>query len=172
MLKKLLNRPHNKQTINEIIEFVNGKQEIFDELIETFLSNNTRVSQITSWAIGRIVEKHPQLADKHHNLLISHLKSNTAHNAVRRNIVRIYQTASIPSDIEGKLYQLCFNFISDPKEAIAIRVFSMTICERLALKYPELVHELVTCIHAHLANGSAGFQNRGTKIIDKLSRLD
>ncbi len=73
MLNGLKNRPLNKQTINDIINFVDGKQEVFDELVETFLSNNTRVSQLTSWAVGHITEQHPQLVDKHHKLLIANL---------------------------------------------------------------------------------------------------
>ena len=171
MLNGLKNRPLNKQTINDIINFVDGKQEVFDELVETFLSNNTRVSQLTSWAVGHITEQHPQLVDKHHKLLIANLQSRAAHNAVRRNIVRIYQTAHIPEDIEGELSEICYKYVANPKEVTAIRVFSMTICERIAIKYPELVPELIDTIQGHLAYGSAGFKNRGSKILNKLQNL-
>jgi hypothetical protein len=43
----------------------------------------------------------------------------------------------------------------------------MTVCERIAIKYPELNQELQSAIEATLPYGSAGMKNRGLKILKK-----
>lgn len=171
MLNQLVKKANNKKTINDIVDFVGDNQEDFDELIHHFISGNTRVAQLVSWAIGDVAEKYPHLVESHHHIFLKKLADDSVHNSVRRNVVRIYQTVSIPEEIEGELYEKCINQILDPKEAIAIKVFSMTVCERIAMRYPDLIPELCDAIASQLPNGSAGIKNRGSKILKKLQSI-
>jgi len=56
-------------------------------------------------------------------------------------------------------------------EAIAIRVFSMTVCANITFKYPSLAQELIPVIEEHIPHGSAGFRARGAKLLKQLKTL-
>jgi hypothetical protein len=170
MLSQLIAKPNTKQTINEIIDFVGDSPELFAELMEHFSNGSSRVSQTTSWALGHIGESKPWLITTYHKQLLHQLQDKSKHNAVRRNIVRIYQTCEIPEEIEGELYTMGLHFVLDPKEAIAVRAFSMRICERIATKYPELIPELIDALQSVLPNASSGLKNRGTHTIQALQK--
>jgi len=170
MLSQLITKPNNKQTVREIIDFVGNSPALFEELMDYFIHGSSRVSQTTSWALGCIGEQSPALIAPYHTILLAHLQDNTKHNAVRRNIVRIYQTCPIPEEIEGELYEHCMSYILNPNEAIAIKAFSMTVCERIAQKYTDLIPELIDAITSVLPTGSAGVKNRGMHTITRLTK--
>ena len=61
MLKDLISKPNNKQTILEIINFLGDSPKLFAELMECFIAGSSRVSQTTSWALSHIGEQKPEL---------------------------------------------------------------------------------------------------------------
>jgi hypothetical protein len=100
--------------------------------------------------------------------LISHLKKPDLRNAVKRNTIRLLQFISVPKPLEGVISQICFDFLQNRKEPIAVRVFSMTVLANLVEKQPGLKSELRIIIEDELPYGSAGFLSRGKKILKKL----
>jgi hypothetical protein len=170
MLSLLITKPNNKQTINEIIDLVGHSPALFEELMEYFVNGSSRVSQTTSWALGHIGELQPELIAPYHKILLLQLQDKTNKGAVRRNIVRIYQTCPIPEEIEGEIYELAMHFMLDYNEAIAIRAFSMRICDHISRKYPELISELLDAIRSILPGASSGLKNRGQNTIRDLTK--
>ena len=71
---------------------------------------------------------------------------------------------------QGVVYDICFNYMIDPKEAVAIRAFSMTVCANICKEVPELCEEMLTVIPYLLENGSSGLCNRGNKVMDLLKK--
>ena len=116
-----------------------------------------------------IADKHPFLIKPYLPLLVKQLH-NPKHDAVKRNVLRILQFIDIPDEVMGELADLCFNFLTSSKEAIAIKVFAMTILERIVRQYPELTQELIIIIEDQMPYGSAGFKSRGTKILKALKK--
>ncbi|MFY0643334.1 MAG: hypothetical protein JXR19_02600 [Bacteroidia bacterium] len=161
---------NNKPTNLKLVNYVGNDPKRFKELMEVFLGADLQLTQITSWAISECTEVYPHLIAPYHSQLMDSLNKDQRHGAIRRNIVRIYQYADIPEDIEGQLFNLCINFIIDPTEAIAVKAFSMTVCERIAVKYPDLIPELKICIESQLDNASAGVKNRGQKILHRFEK--
>ena len=170
MLKDLISKPNNKQTILEIIDFVGDSPESFAELMECFIAGSSSVSQTTSWALSHIGEQKSELIAPHHVNLLAQLQDKPKQGAVRRNIVRIYQTCPIPGEIEGELYEACMGYVLDSKDAIAIKAFSMTVYEQIALKYPDLIPELIDALKSVVPTGSAGIKNRGMHTINRLTK--
>lgn len=170
MLAELVRLPHTKETINTIIDFIGDDQAIFKEFMDYFLGEDWRITQKCSWVLGKIGEKKPHLIKPYHKRLVSKLKS-TDKGAFKRNIVRLYQYADIPEEVEGELYSQCLNFILNHSEAIAIRAFSMGVCEQVATKYTELVPELISAVEATVPNVSAGLKNRAMHTLRRLNKL-
>ena len=88
--------------------------------------------------------------------------------AVKRNVVRILQNAEIHEDLHGAVMNTCFELLADPKEAIAVRCFSMTVLDNLSKSYPEIRQELIAIIEDQLEHEpTAGFRARAKKILRK-----
>ena len=63
---------------------------------------------------------------------------------------------------------ICFEYISSPTEAIAVKAFALTILENLSKKYPEIKPELKTIIEDRWDYETAAFHSRAKKILKKL----
>ncbi len=165
--KKKLESGHNKTINNEIVAYIGNSEARFEKLLECFFSEEMRISHRSSWALGDVSLKYPQLFDKHHRALIDALKVKQNHNAIRRNVVRTYQFAEIPEEYEGELYDICFNFIADHDEQTAVKAFSLRVCERVIEKYPEMAGEMIALIKRNKTLWSSGLKNRGKKFLDR-----
>ena len=170
MLKDLNLTINTKENIAKIITYADKDTEKLKELMTYFLGDNARISQVTSWAVGHIGESQPMLFKPYHSQLLARFKNRQNHNAIRRNIARIYQFIEIPQHIESELFDLCLQAILSPYEAIAIRAFCMTIGERIATKYQELIPELTIAIESTYDTGTSGIRNRAMHTLQRLKK--
>jgi len=170
-IQTLLDSEHSKSQRDKIVDFVGEDQKKMDALMSFFLDKkwHWRYNQRASWPIGVIGLKYPNLLTSYHQKMLIAMDNHT-HDAVLRNIVRVYNDIDIPEEIEGPLFDKCFAFLTSPKFAIAIRCFAMTVLERIAMKYPGLQEELVGEIKEHMPHSSAGFKSRGSKIIARFEK--
>lgn len=169
-IKAALLQEHSKTQSLKIADYIGNSQERYDRLMELFLMEEYRVTQRAAWALQFATEAHPHLLDFHLRPVIENLQK-PVHDAVKRNTLRFLQFVDLPEDLLGLAADICFAFLDDPKEAIAIRVFAMTVCYNICLKEPELGNELRLIIEDHLPHGSAGFKSRGKKILKALKKV-
>jgi hypothetical protein len=88
---------------------------------------------------------------------------------VKRNTVRLLQYIEIPKKFHGRVADVCFQYLASNEEPIAVRVFSMTVLERIVKENPELKRELQIIIEDHLPFASAGYLSRARKVLKNLS---
>ena len=62
---------------------------------------------------------------------------------------------------------ICFEYISSPTEAIAVKAFALTVLENLSQQYPEIRSELKTIIEDRWDYESAAFRSRAKKILKR-----
>jgi len=158
---------HSKAQTNKIIQWVGSSQKRFDELVHLFLHDEYRVTQRAGWPMSYVVSAHPQLVKKHLTVLVETLRKENLHNAVKRNIVRFLQDIPIPEELHGEVMDICFSFIMDPQEAVAVKAFSLTILEKLAKDYPEIMNELKVVVEERWDYETAAFHSRAKKILKK-----
>lgn len=158
-----LHSGHSKPLTQELVEWIGNNQSRMDEFMPYFFHEEYRICQRASWTLGLVCEKHPHLIKKWMPELIAALKA-PKHDAVLRNGMRALQFLDpIPEEIEGNVYEIGFNFLGDPIIPVAIRVFSMSVCCKIALNYPELIPELIQVIEENMEYGSNGFLSRARK---------
>ena len=165
---QLLDESHTKTTTISIVEEIVGHPDKMDELICIFLTDNIRMSQRAAWPISYIAENKPEIIEQNLDKLLSKLEQPKIHDACIRNIFRALQFINIPIDLEGVVLTKAFEYLNENKSTVAVKVFCMTVLEKLASKYPDIKNELDATISNQLAEGSAAFINRGTKILKKL----
>ena len=168
-LRAAIIKEHSKKQAVLIANYIGNNQDRFDMLMHLFLTDEYRVTQRAAYAISHCTDRHLNLVIPHLPAMVEYLKDKNAHIAVRRNIVRILSQIDLPEDLMGTVATLCFDFIIDPKEAVAVKIYSMEVLYNLTLKEPGLKEELVLVIEENMAYGSAGIRSRGNKILKKLT---
>ena len=167
-LRETILEEHSKAQTNKIIKWIGSNQKRFDELFKLFLNDEYRVVQRAAWPLSYCVINHPELIKKHFTKLIKNLRKPGLHDSVKRNTVRLLQHIPIPGKLHGEVMDICFNYISDPKEKVAIKAFSLTTLENLCQQYPEIRQELKAIIEDRWDYETAAFRSRAKKILSKL----
>jgi hypothetical protein len=166
-LVKTLLQEHSRATRDRVVAYVGESPARFAELVRVFLLGPYRVTQRAAWPLAYCAEHYPELVKPHLRNILRAV-SDDSPVAVKRNVVRIFQFADIPKALQGRITEMCFAFLSNRKESVAVRAFSMTVLARIALLQPDLKNEIVILIEEQLPYGSAGFVNRGNKVLNQL----
>lgn len=170
-LKAAILQEHSKAQALLIRDYIGDNQILFDELMNHFFSNEYRVTQRAAWIMTHCTEQRPHLIQSHLAKMVSNLKDKKIHVAVKRNTVRLLQNVDIPENLMGTVADCCFNFLANPNEAVAVRIFSMSILYELCKKEPDLAGELKLIIEEFMPHGTAGFRSRGKKILKGLQKI-
>lgn len=167
--KAVLEKDHSKQTTNLIVQYIEDNPTTLAQLMELFLNGELRISQRASWPAGDLGIKQPKLFLPFLPAIIENM-DKPVHDAVLRNTTRILGHIDIPEEYLGEVYEKCFNFLSNPKQALAIRVFSMTVLTNIADTFPDLKDELIAVIEEHYPHGSAGYKSRAKRCLKQLKQ--
>lgn len=170
-IQDALLKEHSRKQAEKIRDYIEKDSKKFAELMSHFLSNNYRLAQRAAYSVNLIGEKHPELVIPYFSKMVLKLSDGTVHNSVKRNTVRLFQFIDIPKKLHSKVVETCFELLLNKNEALAIRVFSMSVLHKLCLIYPELCNELIPIIEIELSqNPSPAFISRGNKVLKSLKK--
>jgi hypothetical protein len=171
-LKQVIETEHSKNQCLKVVSYVGNNPARFKELVAVFLKGPYRTTQRAAWPLTVCVEKHPRLATPHFSVLISMTTRPNQHDAVRRNILRLFQFVSLPKKYHGKLLNICFDFLTSRTEPVAVKVFAMVVIHNIikSTGAPELGKELRIILEDELPLASAGYRSRASKIVRDLNQ--
>ena len=155
----------SKEQVIKIVKWVGKDKLRFKQLMESFLQGKDPLVKKSAWIISHCVELHPELADPWLKSMVKIMQKKGAHNAVKRNIVRILQFVDIPHKLQGVVANICFELISSIDEPIAVRTFSMTVLAKIAQDEPELKKELEIIVRQMLPYATPAFRARAKKVL-------
>lgn len=159
-------KEHSKQNSETIAAWVGASPQRVAQLIDLFLHDEYRVVQRLAQVVGKLADTHPQLVTPWLPQLVRRMNEPGVHVAVKRNVVRILQYVDIPEALHGDLMNTCFDLLADPNETVAVRVFSMTVLDKLSAQYPEIRQELKVIIEDVLEQGcTAAFRARARMVL-------
>ncbi len=168
-LRSQILKEHSKENAQKIANWIGNDQERFASLIQLFLHDEYRVVQRAAWVISMVADEHPYLISSQLDVIVHKLQEPGLPVAVKRNVVRILQTVDIPEHLQGMVMEYCFSFLADPKKAIAVRAFAMTVLINLSKTYPEIKPELKLLIEEGLTQSpSAGYKARARAVLKEL----
>ncbi len=168
-LVQVIEKEHSKAQRDIIVAYIGQDAARFDRLVEGFLEGPYRITQRAAWPLSHCAEKYPELIKPHLKRIIKNLKKDGIPDAVKRNTVRLLQFVTIPKSLQDITAAICFSLFQNPKEPIAIRVFSMTVLARIAWKQPDLKNELRMRIEKQLPFASGGFLSRARMVLKQLA---
>ncbi|HTH58435.1 MAG TPA: hypothetical protein VL728_20450 [Cyclobacteriaceae bacterium] len=169
-LKEAALKEHSKAQCNKIVKYVGSDASRFSKLVDVFLDGPYRVTQRIAWPLGYCVKENTTLIHPHLSRILKFVRRPGLHDSVKRNVTRLLQFIDIPKKHQGAAADICFMFLSDTNEPVAVRVFSMTVLANLAKEMPELKNELIPIIEDQLPFGPAAFVSRGRKVLKELKR--
>lgn len=163
-------RKHSLNQARKVADYVGNNPGRFKSLLEVFIVGPFRVSQRASWPLNLCVERYTELINPHFTTILKMAQKPGIHDAVKRNVLRMLQFATIPKKHQGKVAGVAFKFLTDTKEPVAIRVFAMTVLANIAKEEPDLKEELKIIIEDGLPYGSAAYVSRAKKTLKQLSQ--
>ena len=140
------------------------------ELLNIFIEGDLMTCHKASWPLGIVVKSKPELLEPYKKRLIYKLDDYT-HDSYKRNTLRIFQDHKIPKNLQGKAADICFRFLEDHGQAIAVKVFAMTVLFNICKEEPDLSNELKLLIEEQMPESSPGFRSRGRKILKSIEKL-
>jgi hypothetical protein len=168
-LIQLLLAGNNRFNIDIVKAHIGMNQELFDDLIEIMLGAEKPIPQRAAWAMTAIIDNHPWMVNNSIVKLIDSMPT-FSHPALTRSLLRVLAQIELPGDKIGELFDFCYNYLSDPKQPSAIRVFAMQVLFNISELEPDLKYELKLILESQFDYGSAGFKNRAEKLIYKLNK--
>lgn len=171
-LVQALRKTYSKAQCQRIVAWVGSDPARFRTLVEVFLAGGDRLTSRAAWPVSYCVEANPHLVRSHLAVLLRHLRKPGFPDAVKRNTMRLLQFISIPRQYQGTATDLALTLFTNRQEAIAIRVFAMTVLTNLAIQNPELANEIRLLIEEEMPLGSPAFRSRGAKAIRQLRMLN
>ena len=155
-----------KDQVVRVAAEISSDENKFAELMKLFFSHENTYAQRASWVMMHCTDRYPWLVRPYLEKLVKNLYQSPG-EATKRNTVRLLQFIDIPEALWGEVIEICFRYLTG-NEAIAIKVFSMSVLFNLSLKVPEIGTELKVVIEDQLPYGSAGFKSRANKILANL----
>lgn len=164
-----IKRIASKEARNDLMLYV-LEENLLPEFIEFLSTNDERLRAKCCWVLQQITDDYPETLLPFSDTLI-HLLPNYTSDAEKRFVMRYFNFQPLPKN-EDELTQLMnfgFDWLMNPKEAIAQRAFAMTTLYRISDVVPEIKHELKVTIEAQTEFGSSGFKNRAKHILKMLN---
>lgn len=158
---------HSRNNTDLITKAIGGNAKEFKKIIDIIYNGKAPLPQRASWIISSVSEKHPELVTPYVPLLIDSVKSFKI-DGIKRNIQNALTKQSIPEDYQAKTIDICFEFMLDPKETVAVKVLSMQIIANLCKVYPELISELKAAIDDQLPKTTAAFHARARHVLKEI----
>lgn len=146
----------NPALVKALVQWLNGKDKL--------------LAQRAAWVVGLLGDHHADLFLPYMDQLLQAIRM-PHHDAVARNIVRLWQFIDIKDPYLGDVFEVCFELLSSAHQAVAIRAFSATVCGKICVKYPELANELKSMIPVWSQSESPAMKVRLRELSKQLEKL-
>ncbi len=170
ILEQEIRNRYSKEQVLKTAAWIGRDPRRLRELIRLLDAAEERVALRAAWLVSICAEQRPATILPWLSRLITLASKSDAPEAVKRNVVRTLQFVRIPRRLQGKCTALCFSFLQNPKEAIAVRAFSMTVLAAIAEEEPDLRNEIVLTIQQILPYASSGIKARARRELARLSK--
>lgn len=145
-LEQQLLLDNTKKNIESIGLYIVHHPQKMDELVQHCLTDQKKLAQRAAWVLGKLGETNPNLITPYWGKLLAQCNKPQLSDAYKRNLTRCLHFGHLQKEYHETALNYCFEYLCNPKEAIATRVWSMGFIANLSTEYPELEEELLRII--------------------------
>ena len=172
-IRDALEAEHSKAQTLRITAYIGDSRNRFQELLALVFGEERKLAQRAAWVVSHCAEAQPGVVQPFIGELLENLQRSGLHDAIKRNTMKALAPLELPDDLAGRAADLAFNFLGSPDEAVAIKVYSMSVLERLCQREPALADELRLSIEHQLPTETkAAFRSRARHVLKSLDRID
>jgi hypothetical protein len=159
-----LRKEHSRVNTDAIAHSIRNDPARFKKIIDIIYSAEAPLPQRASWLLAVISRKHPEVITPYIKKFIDSLP-DFGIDGIKRNMLSALCTQDIPKKLQGKMVDICFNFILSPTETVAVKVLSLDIVSKLIKEHPDLKNELKAAIEDQIPKTTIAFQSKGKKLL-------
>ena len=158
-------------TADIALQFVVEHPEAFRDMLDASIAQEYPMAMRASRVVYLCAEAEPELVKPYLGEIVEVMPS-LQDQSVIRNFLHVFDffIDELTEEQLGILLRLCFDFIENISQTIAIRTYSLKLLYLISGRLPEIKPELISIIHLHLPEADPGFYSQATKILRKLNR--
>ena len=166
---EMLSTDSYRATADAIVDKIGWNQDYFNEVVDYSLTNEYPVAMRAARVAQLCAEKHPSLAVSNLERIIEFLPKAKI-DGVKRCYIKLFTENVAISELEklknlGILLDMGFQWVLNPKEAIAIRAFSLYLLNKLSKIEPDINIELLAVLEKCSIEDSPGMISVTRKLI-------
>ena len=125
------------------VDVLEQKPELFEQMLKLCMESKYPMAMRAARVIQFYCDKYPEKILQHIDYVLP-LFINTKVDGVKRSILKIFIDRIAVNLIPelGLVLSKCYDWLLSDKEAIAVRVYSLELINKIALSEPELFQEL------------------------------
>jgi hypothetical protein len=168
-IEELLQSDSSRAMVEITAQLVNDDPQLIAFLMEKVLDEMDPESQRAIRVVDLCSERNPRLMLPHLNKIAEQL-SRLKSDSVKRGFVKILSRYSNSGLIKksGLIIDICFKWLVDPIQPVALRVYSITLLYNYSIYEPDLQQELIAIIEGALPQSPTSLKNRSKKILKLL----
>lgn len=171
-LREALLEEHTKAQALKITEWVGARRQRFEALVGIVCGAEPIPAQRGAWALCHCVEAHSRMALPFLRVLLENLQQPDRHDAIKRNTMKALTLVSIPESEAGLAAERAFTYLDDDREAVATRVYAMTVLQHLCEQEPLLADEVILTIERHMPYATKpAFHSRARHVLKALAKI-
>lgn len=149
-------------------EAIGHNESHFKVVLEISLEDKYPLSMRAARVVQMCCSNYPELILPYLNEIIDKLKDFKV-DGVKRSLLKLISEGINLKEIEqnGKLACICFDMLMNPKEAIAIRNYSLDILFKIAEFEPDLKQEIEPILETMMLEDSTGLKNKAKRLLIK-----
>jgi hypothetical protein len=161
----------HRHTAEMMVVAVGGDPENFHVLYELAFSEKYPMNMRCANVCRHCCEHIPELIFPYLDELPEKIQQNTT-DGVKRSFLKIYASNLHEKYFRNldKLTGLCFQYISDVKQALAVRAYCMDIAYKICRLEPDLMNELLSMAYFELESPYAAMQSKALSIIKRFKK--
>lgn len=171
-LREAILEEHSKAQTKKIVDWIGADAGKIKALMDLFMNDTYRIVQRAAWIVSEVAKRQPDIFRQYLPQLVEKLKDTSAHAAVKRNILRIFNAVTLPESLHGPVMQHCFDALGNAGETLAARAFSIGILTKLMKLYPEIKNEFKILLEDYLQHESApSFKSAANKALKQMRSM-
>ena len=160
-------KAHSRPNTDAIAKAIGHNTNEFKKIVTILYNAKPPLPQRASWILSAVNDLHPLLLKPYIPQFIATVNGFKI-DGIKRNMMRVLASHSIPGKLQGKLVSLCFNLMLSPTEKVVVKVYAMQCIATIAKEHRELIPELKMAIEDQLPKTTAAFHARAKMVLKKL----
>jgi hypothetical protein len=155
-----------------LVKDIGNEPDRFAEMIGIAFRDEYPVSMRAARIVALCAEQHIELINPYVFQIVESIGEIKV-DGVKRGFLKILAELPLVLDEQslGIITDLAFNWLNDPKQAIAIRYYSIDILYKVAAIYPEIGVELSALLKSLADDSSSGLKSKSKKVLKYLKRM-